>query len=359
MNTNAFDLRQPLQQCGHQVLFRHAIPEEWGGKGNRIGDLLQAHVQKGRECLDPGMILAINAHLWGAVFPLLRFGNPGQQTQWLPGLVAGNLIGGHAITEPQTGSDPATMRTQAEPCSGEFVLNGEKRYITNAPIADVIVVYARLEDHLSAFLLSPGDPGLSVRQDHTTLACRTATMGEIHLHDCRIPMNRILGKAGAGLNMLQSALEWERAFIFAGIAGMMEWQLEQVIEFSRRRSAGSDHLGKHQAIAHRIADMRIRLDTLHLWLKECARLADEGRRITLISAQTKVLASDAFLQSTLDAIHILGARGLEKGSGMVEWLNDAASGRLFSGSTEIQKNLIAALLGTGEGYKPKQRLASE
>ena len=176
-------------------------------------------------------------------------------------------------------------------------------------------------------------------------------MGEVQLDDCRLPRERLLGRAGAGLAMIQSALEWERAFLFAGIAGLMEWQLEHVIDFSRRRRSGSHHLGKHQAISHRIADMRTRLDTVLLWLRECARLAEAGKRITLVSAQTKLIASQAFLQSTLDAIHILGARGLEENSMMAGWLNDAAAGRLFSGSTEIQKNLIAALLGTGEGYR--------
>jgi len=312
---------------------------------------VEAHIQKGRQCRDPGLILAINAHLWGTVFPLLRFGDPAQRRQWLPGLVDGNLIGGHAITEAESGSDPAAMQSQATPCNDGYCLKGEKRYITNAPIADILVVYARLEDKPSAFLVLPDDPGLSTTEDHTVLACKTAAMGEIHLEDCRIPSNRLLGKAGAGLTMIQSALEIERAFIFAGLAGLMESQLEQVIDFSRTRRSGQDHLGKHQAIAHRIADMRTRLDTVYLWLGECARLADNGKRISLVSAQTKLIASDAFLQSTQDALHILGARGLEESSGMTEWLNDAAAGRLFSGSAEIQKNLIAALLGTGEGYR--------
>jgi len=353
MNTNRTEPRLALQQIGHRGLFRHAVPVEWGGTGGRFADMVEAHIRKGRECLDPGLILAINAHLWGSVFPLLRFGNPVQKQKWLRGLIEGVLIGGHAITEPHSGSDPSAMETQARPVPGGFVLNGVKRYITNAPVADLLVVYALLESKPSAFLLIPEDPGLTVTTTHATVACHNASMGEIHLQNCRIHSDRQLGKKGAGLSMIQSALEWERAFIFAGIAGMMEWQLEQVIDFSRKRRSGKDHLGRHQAIAHRIADMRIRLDTLLLWLRECARLADEGKRITMASAQTKVIASEAFLQSTLDAIHVLGARGLDEETGMASWLNDAAAGRLFSGSTEIQKNLIAALLGTGEGYKSR------
>ena len=355
MMPNPEDTAKTLQQFGRQGLFGHGVPKEWHGHGNTFAELIRHHEKAGETCHDPGLILALNAHLWGALFPILRFGDERQKQQWLPGLVSGSFIGGHAITEPEAGSNPADMQTRAENDGNGFRLNGHKRYITNAPIADVMIVYAYLRQKPSAFVLRRGDPGFHANAEHTVMACRSAPMGEVLLDDCRIPTERLLGKPGAGLMMIQSALEWERAFIYAGIAGAMQWQLDRIIEHSRKRQTGGGHLGRHQAISHRIADMATRLDTLRLWLKECARLADAGKRMTLASAQTKLVASEAFLQSTLDAVHILGAKGLETSSGMSEWLNDAASGRLFSGTSEIQKNLIAALLGTGEGYRLKNR----
>ncbi|BCX80836.1 L-prolyl-PCP dehydrogenase [Methylomarinovum caldicuralii] len=337
---------------GRTGLFRHAVPESWGGLGDGFAGLLQAHIRLGRESRDPGLVLAAGAHLWGALFPLLRHGDDAQRNRWLPQLVSGQWLGGHAITEPQGGSDPAAMTARAVRCGEGFRLDGEKYYITNVPAADLLIVYARLDGAVSAFVVLKDDPGAHYRQDYAVAACRSAPMGEVVLEDCRLPAGRLLGRPGAGLALIQQALEWERAFIFAGIAGVMEWQLEQVIAFSRKRRSGAAHLGRHQAVAHRIADMRTRLDTVHLWLRECARLADAGLRLTLASAQTKLVASRAFLESTLDAVHILGARGLEEAGGMSAWLNDAAAGRLFSGSDEVLKNLIAALLGTGEGYRP-------
>ncbi|WP_303621019.1 acyl-CoA dehydrogenase family protein, partial [Methylogaea oryzae] len=164
--------------------------------------------------------------------------------------------------------------------------------------------------------------------------------------------DRLLGKAGAGAQMIQKALEYGRAFVFAGIAGIMEWQLEVAVSHSRDRRSGGVHLGRHQAISHRIADMKLRLDTVDLWLRECARLCDAGQRLTLASAQTKLYAAEAFLQSSLDAVQILGAAALEAGNPMAGLVRDAMAGRLFSGSSEVQKNLIAALLGTGDAYKP-------
>lgn len=344
-----------LRRLGQEGVFRHAVPKPWGGFGDRFADLLTAHEQLGYTWRDPGLILAVNAHLWGALFPILRFGNEVQKRLWLCELIAGRRIGGHAITEPEGGSDPSAMTTRAISCDGGYVLNGEKRYITNAPIADLLIVYARLGKGISAFLLQRNDPGFSCTAVHPVAACRSAAMGEVILNDCRIPADRLLGKPGAGLRLIQNALEWERAFIFAGMAGAMRWQLEQTIAFSRKRQVGDGHLGRHQAISHRIAEMATRLDTVRLWLKECARLADAGERLSLASAQTKLVASEAFLASSLDAVHILGAQGLEEAVGFAEWINDAAAGRLFSGSSEIQKNLIAALIGTGEGYRAKPR----
>ncbi len=340
-------------------LFRHAIPESHGGFGDRFTNLLQAHLAMGKDSRDPGLVLAVNAHLWGAVFPLLRHGSERQKDAWLEKLIRGEWRGGHAITEPQGGSDPAVMTCRAVRCDGGFRLDGEKRYITNVPDADLLIVYARLDEAVSAFVVLRDDPGLTLRRDHAVAACRSAPLGEVVLEDCRIPADRLLGRAGTGLALLQQALEWERAFIFAGIAGLMEWQLARAVDFSRRRRSGDAHLGRHQAIAHRLADMRTRLDTVHLWLRECARLADAGKRLTLAAAQTKLVASQAFLQSTLDAIHILGARGLEEANGMSDWLNDAAAGRLFSGSDEALRELIAALLGTGAGYHPRFKSAGD
>lgn len=342
-----------MRRLGQEGIFRHAVPKEWGGLGDRFADLVAAHECLGYTYRDPGLILAAGAHLWGALFPLLRFGSEVQKRAWLAELVAGTCIGGHAITEPQSGSDLTAMTTRATPCDKGFILEGEKRYVTNALSADLLVVYARQGENISAFILHRSDPGLHLTCNHPLAACRSAATGEVILDRCRIPADRLLGKPGAGQMLIQSALEWERAFVFAGIAGVMRWQLEQVIAFSRKRRVGGSHLGKHQAISHRIADMATRLETVRLWLQECARLADASQRLTLASAQTKLVAAEAFLASSLDAVHILGAQGLEEAAEVAEWINDAAAGRLFSGSSEIQKNLIAALLGTGEGYRAK------
>jgi hypothetical protein len=331
-------------------VLRHALPERFGGIGDDFASLYRVHRRLGEASRDPGLMLMVNAHLWGAVFPILLYGNEQQRQQFLPPLLAGRWLGGHAITEPSCGSDVQAMTSCAERSGEGFILNGEKRYITNIPLADWLVVYAKLEGRITAFLVSRNDSGCRFSSGKALDACLGSVTGSVILEHCQLDATRLLGKAGAGTQMIQKALEYERAFVFAGIAGIMAWQLSEVVRHSRERRSGGVHLGHHQAIAHRIADMKLRLDTIDLWIRECARLCDSGQRLTLASAQTKLYAAEAFLQSSLDAVQIIGAAALAHDSTMAGLVQDALAGRLFSGSSEVQKNLIAALLGTGEAY---------
>lgn len=336
-----------LKFCAEQQLFKHAIPLEFGGWGDSFSELVENHYALGFATQDPGLILSINAHLWGAIFPLIIFGSPDQQQCWLPGLLSGQLIAGHAITEPDAGSDTGALNSQAILIQDGWLLNGTKRYITNCPIADLMIVYAVEERGLSAFIVTAKDPGVQFCQKAPVTGCLTAPIGEVLLNDCLIPAERRLGKSGAGGQIMQSALEVERAFIFAGIAGVMARQLETVIQYSRQRRSQGKSLGQHQAISHKIAEMKVRLDTVLLWVRRCAELKDAGKRLTLESAQTKLLASEAFLQSSLDTVQILGASGLLTEQPFSNFVQDALASRLFSGSSEIQKNIIAGLLGVG------------
>lgn len=349
LNKNQIHAR--FQLVAAQGALRHALPENFGGLGDGFTDLVRTHRVLGEVSRDPGLLLMVNAHLWGSVFPILLYGNEAQKQQFLPPLISGQWLGGHAITEPSCGSDVQAMTTDGEQTDAGFVLNGEKRYITNAPLADWLVVYAKLYGKITAFLVSREDEGCSFNDQGELDACRGSATGGVLLENCRLDADRLLGKTGAGAQMIQKALEYERAFVFAGIAGIMEWQLNEVVRHSRERRSGGVHLGKHQAISHRIADMKLRLDTIALWLNECARLCDAGQRLTLASAQTKLYAAEAFLQSSLDAVQVMGASGLELNNPMAELVQDALAGRLFSGSSEVQKNLIAALLGTGDAYR--------
>ena len=347
--------RLRLRHCGRLQFLKHAVSTELGGHGDSFSDLIVAHQGLGKRCLDSGLILSINAHLWGAVFPLITYASAQQRQRWLPALLSGEMIGGHAITEPQAGSDINALTTTATLTDQGFILKGHKRFITNSPIADTLIIYAKLDNKLTAFLVKHDDEKVFFTDNHQVTGCASATMGDVLLENCLIPTDRKLGKTGAGTLIIQNALELERAFVFAGISGIMEWQLDTVITHSRERKVNGAHLGQNQAISHKIAEMKLRLDTINLWVNECARLKTKNKRLTLASAETKLYASEAFLQSSLDAIQIMGTMGLLETSKMNNLIQDALASRLFSGSSEIQKNIIAALLGTGEGYKGDEK----
>ncbi len=348
---DATQIHTRLRTVAELGVFRHALPESVGGYGDDFATLVKTHRRLGATCRDSGLMLAINAHLWGSVFPILLYGSEAQKQAFLPSLLSGQWLAGHAITEPSCGSDVQAMTCHAEQNVDGYILSGEKRYITNVPLADWLVVYAKLDGKISAFLVSREDAGCNFSDECSLDACKGSATGSVILKDCRVNTQRLLGKIGTGTQMIQKALEYERAFVFAGIAGIMEWQLTEVVRHSRERRSGGVHLGRHQAISHRIAEMKLRLDTIDLWLAECARLCNSKQRLTLASAQTKLYAAEAFLQSSLDTVQILGAAGLQSGSVMAELVQDALAGRLFSGSSEVQKNLIAALLGTGDAYR--------
>lgn len=353
MTLNNTDILSNFQTAAQTGIFCHALPEQYGGFGDNFSTLVEQHRKLGQNSLDTGLLLAINAHLWGSVFPIFLYGTEQQKQAFLPKLLTGEWLAGHAITEPDCGSDVQAMKCTAKLTEQGFVLNGEKRYITNAPLADCLVVYAKLDGKISAFLVSKDDAGCTFHELGSLAACLGSATGGVTLENCQIDGHRLLGKVGAGAQMIQKALEYERAFIFAGLSGIMDWQLHEVVRYSRERKSGGVHLGKHQAISHRIAEMKLRLDTVNLWLNECARLCDNGQRLTLASAQTKLYAAEAFLQSSLDAVQIFGASGLATNNKMAELVQDGLAGRLFSGSSEVQKNLIAALLGTGDAYHGK------
>ena len=337
--------KQRLLACSDGGFFKHAIDKQYGGLGNSFVELISAHEVLGQQTRDPGLILAINAHLWGAVFQIQRFGTDAQKKTWLPALLDGEILSGHAITEPDAGSNVSAMTANFKNTADGFIVNGHKRYITNTPIASMMVVYAKQYggDQTCAFMIKSTDPGVKFKDTPCVKGCDTASMGDIVLSDCFISPSRLLGKPGAGNTMIQLSLELERAFIFAGVTGVMQWQLQNAINYARTRNAENGKLAQHQAISHKIAQMKLRLDTSKLWIKHCAELVDAGKRITSASAQTKLYASEAFLQSSLDAVQISGAPGLN--DELTSLVNDAMAGRLMSGSSEIQKNIIAAMLG--------------
>ena len=326
------------------------VPVELGGAGSDILTTVLVMEALGYGCQDNGLIFSLNAQMWSIELPLVKFGAPAQQQAYLPGLVSGELIGVHAMTEPESGSDAFSMRTRVERDGDDYVLNGTKLYITNAPVADVVLVFACHPGRakmagISAFFVEKGTPGFTVSRSLEKMGLRTSPMGEVVLDDCRIPAANRLGSEGAGMAIFNSSMAYERSCILASALGAMQRQLETSIEYARERKQFGQSIGKFQGVSDKVADMYLRLEAARLLVYQVAWLAQQGKPALIEAAAAKLFTSEAWVQSSLDAIQIHGAYGYMKEAGIERDLRDAVAGKIYSGTSEIQRVLISRLLG--------------
>ncbi len=342
--------REAWNKCAAFGIHGLPIPEAFGGSGADIITTMIAMEALGYGCRDNGLLFSIHAQMWSLEMPLLHFGTDEQKARYLPRLVSGEIIGVHGMTEPDSGSDAFSLKTRAEPRDDKYVLNGSKIFITNAPIADVVLVFANEAPDkgiggISAFLVELGTPGFSVSRHIEKMGLRTSPFGEIVLQDCEIPAENRVGKLGAGVSLFNSSMEWERASILGSTVGSMERTLETCIRYAKERRQFGKPIGKFQSIANKIADMKVRLETSRLLLYKVAWLKSERKKAHMEAAMAKVYISEAAVKSNLDAIQIHGGYGYTTEFEIERELRDSISGTIYSGTSEIQRQIIAAWLG--------------
>ena len=326
------------------------FPEEYGGQGADALTTILAMEALGYGCTDNGLIFSINAHMWSGAMPIDRFGTDEQKAKYLPGLNDGSLIGVQGMTEPDSGSDAYSLKTTARLDGDVYVLNGSKTFITNAPVADLFVVFATIDKTkgwagLCAFIVDKGTPGLEVGSNFKKMGLRTSPMSELVFSDCRVPKENLLGRVGSGMMVFNHSIEWERSCILASAVGTMERQLEKAIRYAKERRQFGEPIGKFQAVSHRLVDMKIRLETSRLLLYRLGWILDQGKTSALDAAMVKQQLSESFLQSSLDAVSVYGALGFMTETEVERDVRDAIAGRIYSGTNDIQKNIIARHMG--------------
>jgi alkylation response protein AidB-like acyl-CoA dehydrogenase len=326
------------------------VPVDLGGGGADVLTTVLVMEALGYGCRDNGLIFALNAQMWSVELPLVKFGSEEQQRTYLPGLVSGDLVAAHAMTEPESGSDAFGMRTRAERRGDDYVLNGTKLYITNAPVADVVLVFAANPErprpgNISAFLVDRGAPGLTVSRGLEKMGLRTSPMGEVVLADCVVPAERRLGPEGAGMAIFNSSMGWERSCILASALGVMQRQLEACVGYARERRQFGQAIGKFQAVSGKVADMYLRLEAARLLVYRAAWLTGQGKPAVAEAAAAKLFTSEAWVASSMDAMQIHGAFGYMKEAGIERDLRDAVAGTIYSGTSEIQRVILSRMLG--------------
>jgi len=321
------------------------VPAKYGGKDADILTTACALEALGYGCRDNGLIFSINAHMWSSVIPFLMFGNEEQKTRYLPKLVSGEFVGIHAMTEPTTGSDAFSLRSRAELKGDRYVINGSKTFITNAPIADVVIVFANIDPEkgaqgITGFIVDKGTPGFTVSKKLHKMGLRTSPMAELAFVDCEVPVENVLGKLGTGTAIFTASMEWERICILASHLGAMQRLLEGCVRQALRQKKSN---GEISCNSTKIADMEIRLETARLVLYKAAWLKSQGKHPLREAAICKAYVADACVKTCLDAIQIYGSSMTE--CQIERELRDALPGKIYSGTTEIQKMIIAGLHG--------------
>ncbi|MBX6312520.1 MAG: acyl-CoA dehydrogenase family protein [Isosphaeraceae bacterium] len=342
--------REGWRRCAEFGLLGLPVPEAYGGRGKDLSVVIAAMEGLGYACRDGGLVFTLNATLWTVIIPILLHGTEAQKRRYLPSLCGGSIIGANGASEPEAGSDIFAMQTRATRRGDRWVLDGRKTWVTAGPVADLYVCYATTDPAkgvlgINAFLIPRDTPGFRVVREIPKLGLRTAPMGELAFEACELPSDALLGREGRGAEVFHASMEWERGAILAAALGTMRRQLERCIDHARRRRQFGQPIGKFQSVANRIVDMKVRLETCRPLVYKIGWLKARGQDATLDAALAKLHVAECFVQNSLDALQIFGASGYAAGSDVERELRDSLASTIYSGTSEIQRNLIVRRLG--------------
>lgn len=326
------------------------VPADYGGCGLNALDTALTLEAFGRACPDTGFVFAVCAHLLACAVPVRDFGTTDIRDRWLPGIADGELIAANAITEDEAGSDTSHLDVMARSEGENYVLDGAKSFASNAPVADVLIAYATSSPHggflgISAFVVPSDTDGVTTGSPLEKMGLDGCLASRVVFTGCQIPADLRLGREGQGAEIFAHSMTWERACLFAAYVGLMETQLDRCVAHARSRRQFGRAIGKFQAVSHRIAGMRQRLEAARLLLYRACWLIDNDRPARTAAALAKVAVSEAAVANSLDAIQVFGGGGYLAAQGIERNLRDCVPSRLFSGTNDIGRELIAREAG--------------
>jgi isovaleryl-CoA dehydrogenase len=340
--TNTFP-RDLWPRMGDLGLHGITVEEEYGGSGLGYLEHCIAMEEVSRASASVG--LSYGAHSNLCVNQIRRNGSEAQKRRYLPGLISGAHVGALAMSEPGAGSDVVSMRTRAERKGDRFVLNGTKMWITNGPIAETLVVYAKTDPDagargITAFLVEKGMKGFSTHQKLDKLGMRGSDTGELVFEDCEVPEENVLGVVGKGVNVLMSGLDYERAVLAAGPIGIMQAAMDVVMPYVHERKQFGQPIGEFQFVQGKVADMYVALNSCRAYVYAVAKACDRGETTREDAAGAILLAAEKATQVALDAIQLLGGNGYINDYPTGRLLRDAKLYEIGAGTSEIRRMLI-------------------
>jgi alkylation response protein AidB-like acyl-CoA dehydrogenase len=325
-------------------LFALSFEERYGGIDAGALMVLVAVEEISRACATTGLILAV--HELGS-FAVRLAGTGEQKERFLPRLAKGESLAGYALTEAGSGSDSAAMRSEARRDGDEYVLNGSKRFITNAGVAGIYTVFAKTDPEgrhagISCFMVEADAPGFEVGRLEPKMGIKGSTTGELFFNDCRVPAANLVGAEGDGFKIAMQVLDRSRPGIAAQALGIAQGATDYALEYAKNRETMGQPIAEHQLIAGKLADMETKCEAARGLLYKAGLMIDEDAPgLTKVSAMAKLFCSDVAMEATTEAVQILGGYGYIKEYPVERMMRDAKITQIYEGTNEIQRLVIA------------------
>lgn len=339
--------RSLFDQMGELGLTGIPWSEDIGGAGSDFLSYVIAVEELSRVCASMGVTLS--AHISLASWPLFAYGSVSQKERFLRPLAEGKKLGAYGLTEPSSGSDAASMKTTAIQDGDEYVLNGNKIFITNGGEAEIYIVFAVTDASLkhkgiSAFIVEKGTPGFTFGKKEKKLGIRSSPTLEIIMEDCRVPADQMLGAEGEGFTIAMRTLDGGRNGIAAQAVGIAQGALDAALAYAKERRQFGKTLADQQAIQFKLADMATQIEAARLLTYQAAWLESNGKSYGKASAMAKLLAGDTAMQVTTEAVQIFGGYGYTRDYPVERMMRDAKITQIYEGTNEIQRIVIAKYL---------------
>jgi alkylation response protein AidB-like acyl-CoA dehydrogenase len=347
--TGTFDMESFRKMGEFGILGMH-FPEAYGGQGADVVTTVLAGEALGEAGVDGGLTLSYGAHTFLCADTIFSHGTEEQKKKYVPGLARGEILGCMGLTEPDAGSDVASMKTTAEKKGDKYVLNGSKMFITNGPLADLALVYAKTDpekkhDGISAFIVEKGTKGFSTGQPLKKMGCRTSATSELFFQDCEIPAENLVGQEGHGFLMAMQTVEWDRSALLAPMIGGAKYILEKSADYAGKREQFGKAIGEFQATKHKLANIKIFYEAAKLLVYRIAWYKSQGRPLNhLAAAVAKLFVGDWSLGPFNDAILIHGGYGYCHEYIMEGAFRDNRLAPLGGGTSDIQKMIISRMM---------------
>ncbi|MDD7910803.1 acyl-CoA dehydrogenase family protein [Pseudovibrio exalbescens] len=340
--------RSKWQAISDAGFFEAAVDQAFS-LNDRLKGMLTLCETLGEVSQDSGLNFTVATHLASTISALEQFGSEDLKARYLADLSAGRLIGAHAISEPGAGSDAVSMQATAAKHGDEYVLNGHKAFVTNGPIADVIVVYAKTSDSkaggISAFLVPTTTKGVKIGPTMKKVGLISSPLSELTLDDCRIPAANLIGREGAGFLILSYVMKREILYSFMMNVGEMKRRIDRCVRYANTREQFGTSIGAFQSVANKIVEMKMRYEMSRNWILHVAEKVSQNKDVTTDVAIAKVYVSESALSTAIDAVHVFGGYGFLAENGLGAEVCNALAGPIYSGTNDIQRSRIAAMMG--------------